>query len=220
MPVEVTRLPPRATEPVRMRSLTPPRRSARIRAQQLGQLACAFLVAFIAPIPRLSANMAAALVANAVHGECRADDFLAVDNSLGTVDAAFFGYDSSNDTALVTAARSAGGAYSVTLTSDQGALRVPKSYRQAMSSPQAEQWREAIAKELAGLVALKTWDLVPLASVPASANVMHCHFVFAIKRKNSRNRSRRAEKQPGRNSPPPWTRGLKTQAPRRRSTAS
>ena len=80
-------------------------------------------------------------------------------------------------------ARSAGGAYSVTLTSDQGALRVPKSYRQAMSSPQAEQWREAIAKELAGLVALKTWDLVPLASVPASANVMHCHFVFAIKRK-------------------------------------
>ena len=39
------------------------------------------------------------------------------------------------------------------------------------------------AKELAGLVALKTWDLVPLASVPASANVMHCHFVFAIKRK-------------------------------------
>jgi len=183
VPVEVTRLPPRATEPVRMRSLTPPRRSARIRAQHLGQLACAFLVAFIAPVPRLSANMAAALVANAVHGECRADDFLAVDNSLGAVDAAFFGYDSSNDTALVTAARSAGGAYSVTLTSDQGALRVPKSYRQAMSSPQAEQWREAIAKELAGLVALKTWDLVPLASVPTSANVMHCHFVFAIKRK-------------------------------------
>ena len=183
VPVEVTRAPPRATEPVRMRSLTPPRRSARIRAQHLGQLACAFLVAFIAPVPRLSANMAAALVSNAVHGECRADDFLAVDNSLGAVDAAFFGYDSSNDTALVTAARSAGVAYSVTLTSDQGALRVPKSYRQAMSSPQAEQWREAIAKELAGLVALKTWDLVPLASVPASANVMHCHFVFAIKRK-------------------------------------
>jgi len=26
-------------------------------------------------------------------------------------------------------------------------------------------------------------DLVPLVSVPAGANVMHCHFVFAIKRK-------------------------------------
>ena len=52
-----------------------------------------------------------------------------------------------------------------------------------MSGPQAEQWREAITKELTGLIALKTWDLVPLASLPAGANVMHCHFVFAIKRK-------------------------------------
>ena len=66
---------------------------------------------------------------------------------------------------------------------DHYSLRVPKSYRQAMSSPQAEQWREAINKELSGLVALDTWDLVPIASIPATANIMHCHFVFAIKRK-------------------------------------
>ena len=52
-----------------------------------------------------------------------------------------------------------------------------------MSSPQVEQWREAINKELSGLIALNTWDLVPIASIPAAANIMHCHFVFAIKRK-------------------------------------
>ena len=185
VPVEVTRAPPpRAVEPVKMPALTSPRRSARVRARQLGHLACAFLVACVAPVACLSANMRATLISSAVYGECRADDFLAVDDSLGAVDAAFLGYNPSDDTALITASRLAGAAYSVTLTSDQGALRVPKSYRQAMSGPQAEQWREAVvAKELTGLVALKTWDLVPLISVPAGANVMHCHFVFAIKRK-------------------------------------
>ena len=183
VPVEVTRAPPRAVEPVKMPAPTSPRRSARIRAQQLGHLVSAFLVDHVAPVARLSANMGATLVSSAVCGECRADDFLAADDSLSAVDAAFLGYDPSNDTALVTASRLAGTAYSVTLTSDQGALRVPKSYRQAMSGPQAEQWREAITKELTGLIALKTWDLVPLASLPAGANVMHCHFVFAIKRK-------------------------------------
>ena len=40
-----------------------------------------------------------------------------------------------------------------------------------------------INKELSGLIALDTWDLVPIASIPAAANIMHCHFVFAIKRK-------------------------------------
>ena len=72
--------------------------------------------------------MRATLISSAVYGECRADDFLAVDDSLGAVDAAFLGYNPSDDTALITASRLAGAAYSVTLTSDQGALRVPKSY--------------------------------------------------------------------------------------------
>ena len=103
---------------------------------------------------------------------------------LGSVDAAFDTYDPiGNEFSLIAAARIACTAYAVTLTADQGALRVPKSYRQAMSSPQVEQWREAINKELSGLIALNTWDLVPIASIPAAANIMHCHFVFAIKRK-------------------------------------
>ena len=92
--------------------------------------------------------MGATLVSSAVCGECRADDFLVADATLSAVDAAFLGYDPSDDTALVTASRLAGTAYSVTLTSDQGALRVPKSYRQAMSGPQAEQWRYSRTREL------------------------------------------------------------------------
>ena len=128
--------------------------------------------------------MAAALLSNAVYCESCATDFLAFTDCLGSIDAAFDTYDPiGNEFSLIAAARIACTAYAVTLTADQGALRVPKSYRQAMSSPQAEQWREAINKELSGLVALDTWDLVPIASVPATANIMHCHFVFAIKRK-------------------------------------
>ena len=44
-------------------------------------------------------------------------------------------------------------------------------------------WREAIDKELSGLVALHTWDLVPATSMPPRSNLMHCHFVFDVKRK-------------------------------------
>ena len=86
---------------------------------------------------------------------------------LGSVDAAFDAYDPiGNEFSLIAAARIACTAYAVTLIADQRALRVPKSYRQAMSSPQAEQGREAINKELSGLVALNTWDLMPIASIP------------------------------------------------------
>ena len=111
--------------------------------------------------------MAAALLSNAVYCESCATDFLASTDCLGSIDAAFDTYDPiGNEFSLIAAARIACTAYAVTLTADQGALRVPKSYRQAMSSPQAEQWREAINKELSGLVALDTWDLVPIASAP------------------------------------------------------
>ena len=128
--------------------------------------------------------MSAALISNAVYCESCAADFLAFADCLGSVDTAFDTYDPiGNEFSLIAAARIACTAYAVTLTADQGALRVPKSYRQAMSSPQVEQWREAINKELSGLIALDTWDLVPIASIPGAANIMHCHFVFAIKRK-------------------------------------
>ena len=89
---------------------------------------------------------------------------------------------SDDDNALVAAASAAAFCYAVSITADYGALLVPKSYRQAMASPQVAYWREAIAKELKGLTELHTWDLVPISTMPPGANLMHCHFVFAVKR--------------------------------------
>ena len=78
--------------------------------------------------------MAAALLSNAVYCESCATDFLAFTDCLGSIDAAFGAYDPiGNEFSLIAAARIACTAYAVTLTADQGALRVPKSYRQAMS---------------------------------------------------------------------------------------
>ena len=74
-------------------------------------------------------------------------------------------------------------ACAVTLTSEFGAVIIPKSYRQALNSPQVDYWREAIAKELGGLLQLGTWKLVPATSMPSGANLMHCHYVFTVKRK-------------------------------------
>ena len=49
-------------------------------------------------------------------------------------------------------------------------------------APWASYWREAIDKELAGLIALRTWDLIPVTSVPRGSNLMNCHYVFDVKR--------------------------------------
>lgn len=67
-------------------------------------------------------------------------------------------------------------------TVEMGDVVVPRSYKQAITSNLASYWREAITKEISGLVALKTWSVVLLSSVPAGANVMGSHFVFDVKR--------------------------------------
>ena len=114
---------------------------------------------------------------------------MSVESSLGSIDKAFYSYtrarDSGDADALVAAASAATFCYSVTITADFGDLIVPKSYRHAMRSPQVSYWKEAIAKELAGLTALNTWSLVPLSSMPPGSNLMNCHFVFDVKRKKS-----------------------------------
>jgi hypothetical protein len=74
-------------------------------------------------------------------------------------------------------------AHAVTIASDFGDVRVPKTFHQALASPHADCWREAINKELAGLIALKTWTCIPEYDMPPGSNLMHCHFVFAVKRK-------------------------------------
>ena len=71
----------------------------------------------------------------------------------------------------------------VTVTAELGGVQIPKTFRQAMRSPQSSYWREAIAKELGGLLALHTWDMVLESSMPSGSNLMHCHYVFTVKRK-------------------------------------
>ena len=106
-------------------------------------------------------------------------------SAISPVDEAFDGkpLDDRPDSWLVDAAVLAATSATLTITADLGELDVPKSFRQAMRSPQRDYWREAIAKELAGLLALETWEMVPASSMPPGANLMHCHYVFAVKRK-------------------------------------
>ena len=106
-------------------------------------------------------------------------------STISSVDEAFGGkpLDSRPDSWLVDAAVLSAMTAALTITADMGELDVPKSYRQAMRSPQRDYWREAIAKELAGLLALETWEMVPASSMPSGANLMNCHYVFTVKRK-------------------------------------
>ena len=101
-----------------------------------------------------------------------------------STDAAFINFDVNGDDNLMTSLEVAATicAASIVSTSDYGDIPVPKGYKAAMSGQWASYWREAIDKELAGLIALRTWDLIPITSVPRGSNLMNCHYVFDIKR--------------------------------------
>ncbi len=73
------------------------------------------------------------------------------------------------------AATSAAIAFSVTITTDMGDLHVPKGYKHALISRQAEYWRIAIDKKLSGLIVLNTWSYVRACDLPAGSNIMNCH---------------------------------------------
>jgi len=73
-------------------------------------------------------------------------------------------------------------AYAVTSTSDMGDIRIPRGYRQAMESAEAPYWKEAIDRELNGLMQNRTWDVLPLSALPPGSNLMRCHMVFTVKR--------------------------------------
>lgn len=63
-----------------------------------------------------------------------------------------------------------------------GDIRIPRGYRQAMESAEAPYWKEAIHRELEGLMKNQTWDVLPLSKLPAGSNLMRCHMVFTVKR--------------------------------------
>lgn len=70
----------------------------------------------------------------------------------------------------------------ITSTVEMGDVTIPRSYRQALELPEASYWREAIAKELKGLMEIGTFEFVRVTDIPSHANVMRCHFVFTVKR--------------------------------------
>ena len=77
-------------------------------------------------------------------------------NFAHSIDAAFISFDpSSNTDAIVHACEVAAHIFTATVvsTSDLGDIPIPRGYQRAISGPHAERWKEAIAKELAGLLA-------------------------------------------------------------------
>lgn len=57
-------------------------------------------------------------------------------------------------------------------------IKIPNSHKDAMNSPQCEQWREAIGKEMGSLNKHKVSQLVPVTTVPEVENILGSRFVF------------------------------------------
>ena len=119
---------------------------------------------------------------------------MAFANHACSVDAAFIDFASTgSDESVIHACEVAAHIFSVSIvsTTDLGDIPLPRGYRQAMTCAWSEYWKDAIAKEIAGLMALRTWDLV-LASkgdegelhMPSKANLMRCHYVLTVKRQS------------------------------------
>ena len=57
----------------------------------------------------------------------------------------------------------------------------PETYRQAMESPEAGKWSDAMDKEMNSCEAAGTWKRVRRADLPAGANVIPCKWVYKVK---------------------------------------
>lgn len=62
--------------------------------------------------------------------------------------------------------------------SNKGEIKAPKTVKQALSSPKANEWRSAMNEELEMLRTHDAWDLVPR---PENANVIGSRWVYAVK---------------------------------------
>ena len=62
-----------------------------------------------------------------------------------------------------------------------GKITVPKSYEEAMASPQKEQWKAAMDKEIQSLTGNQTWDVVSRSSIPNGRKPTKSRWVFALK---------------------------------------
>lgn len=70
-----------------------------------------------------------------------------------------------------------------TLQRGQKEFRNPKHiYKEAMHSPHAHEWKNAMAKEFASLIANKTWILKPLLE---GRKAVKCKWIYKVKYKPS-----------------------------------
>ena len=72
-----------------------------------------------------------------------------------------------------------GGAIANLSVASQDSHYEPASYKQALRSPQSEEWQAAITSEYESLVSRKTWKLVPR---PAGRKLVDSKWVFKVKR--------------------------------------
>jgi hypothetical protein len=66
----------------------------------------------------------------------------------------------------------------------------PKTYREAMNGPDAEQWTASMEEELASLKKYEVYKLVPQSAVPANRKVLRGQWVFCRKVDSSGNTTR------------------------------
>jgi hypothetical protein len=59
--------------------------------------------------------------------------------------------------------------------------QTPGSYKEAMASEDADKWRAAMDKEMAGCEEMQVWDLAPRATLPQGQVVVPCKWVYKIK---------------------------------------
>ena len=67
------------------------------------------------------------------------------------------------------------------LEENNQAINIPSSYKAAINSPQAEQWQDAIGKEMESLRKHEVYKLVPITSVPKEEKILGSRFVFKQK---------------------------------------
>lgn len=60
------------------------------------------------------------------------------------------------------------------------AIAIPNRYQDAISSPQSEQWKEAINKEIDSLKEREVYHLVPITSVTETREIIGFRFAFRV----------------------------------------
>ena len=66
------------------------------------------------------------------------------------------------------------------IIADHG-VKTPKTYEEAIASPQRKEWEAAMAREIQSLMDHKTWSVGLLSSIKQGKRLIGCKWVFKIK---------------------------------------